>query len=495
MVSKKGKLSKKEKLSRKIIKEGKIFILGICLCLNAAAFTACSKKEIEYITEETQNSDGEAQTSSEQGIPEHIEETFGSENGTITVDADVLNIENFGKLPAVEVVIKDWSEQDIQNYAETVFDKGSVEYVLPFRCWSLNALRDEEIEVKSQLEELGLTEETAWASPEYESLAWKLQDLQYAIQTYDESRVLENDGSFQWISAEEGRMTCQAKGTIGGQEYAMCASKGGEYLNDSLGFFQINGEHYAEQDRSIYTFSGTTWLSPDSPLYSNNQCELSEQEAVNQVQDFISQMGISDMAVSGVYQALRYENKIDENGDMYNERGTNGYYVYFGRALQGCTTPPIRDYASDYCYDIQKIEQEGGGIEYSESDRHYGYEFIAALVTDNGIEELRYDHPMEVSEELTEQSKVMEFGKIYEIAEEYFKSQMIGCEIYAIRLCLGRVKYEDSYALLPVWSFEYNDFIDSIEWYPQALMVNAIDGSLIDTQSGRPMALGETKFY
>ncbi|MDE5966964.1 MAG: hypothetical protein K2G89_09030 [Lachnospiraceae bacterium] len=462
----------------------KIFILGLCLCAAMICLTACGREKIVYNTEETENNN---ETPLQQEIPEHIEEVINTERGKITIDADVLNVQNFEKLPAATVVIKDWSEQDIKNYAEAVFDKGSVEYVLPFWCWSMDDLMDEEAKVKEQIKELGFTEETVANHPEYGYLEIKLLDLRFSIQSHDDSKVLENDGSFQWISAEDGRMTCQAKGTINGQEYGMLAEKSDEDSRYSLSFFQVKGEHYAEDDTGHFDIPGGRWLSPNSVVYNHNECKLSEQEAINRAQDFINQMGIQDMTVSGVYQALRYMYNTDENGNVDALQALNGYYVYFGRALQGCTTPAIKPYVAAYCYDTIKTETEGGSIEYSQGDSHYGYESIAVLVTDNGIEEFCYLNPMEVSEELVEQSKVMEFGKIYEIAKEYLQIHKMDCEIDTIRLCLGRVKYEDSYALIPVWSFEYNDSFDSVEWYPQAVLINAIDGSLIDADSGRPM--------
>lgn len=466
-------------------KWGKAVVLSVCLCAAMICLTACGKEKIVYNTEETENNN---ETSLQEEIPEHIEEVINTERGTVTIDADVLNVQNFEKLPAATVVIKDWSEQDIKNYAEAVFDKGSVEYVLPFWCWSMDDLMEEEAKVKEQIKELGFTEETVANHPEYGYLEIKLLDLQFSIQSHDDSKVLENDGSFQWISAEDGRMTCQAKGTINGQEYGMLAQKGGEDLRYSLNIFQVKGEYYPEDDRGGFTIpDDTAWLSPDSPLYKDNECELSEQEAINQAQDFINQMGIQDVAVSGVYQALRYMYNTDENGNVDVSRASNGYFVYFGRALQGCTTPSIKAYTTVSCYDMIMTENEGGGFSYGMGDLHYGYECIGALVTDNGIEEFCYLNPMEVSEELTEQSKVMEFKKIYEIAKEYCETHKMNCEIDTIRLCLGRVKYEDSYALLPVWSFEYNVAFDSVEWYPQAVLINAIDGSLIDADSGRPI--------
>ena len=100
------------------------------------------------------------------------------------------------------------------------------------------------------------------------------------------------------------------------------------------------------------------------------------------------------------------------------------------------------------------------------------------------MEHFQYLNPMEVSEIPAEQAEVMDFEQAYESAMKYMQEKDRGYEIDKIRLCMGRVKYEDSYALVPVWCYEFDSSLSDIISHRNAVLVNAIDGSIIDAYSG-----------
>ena len=472
----------------------KKFVLSLCLCAAMTCLTACGRKEIVYNTEETGTGDeGATSVQLQNGIPQHIEDSLTSGAGEITINADVLNIESYGELPVAIMEIKDWSEQDIKNYAEAVFDKGSAEIVLPIARWSKEELLDGEAEIQAKIEELGYTAETIYNSPDYEYLGNKLGEIRYFIENYDENNVLENDGSYKWISreisAEEETyemLTCQVKGTIGGQTYCMYVQKWGLEQSCGLMIFPEKAQYFAEQSwRNIYIDAER--VAPDAPIGADNICSITEQEAVQQAEAFVNQLGIQGLAVSDTYQARVYTNKIDEEtGDGYSEQETKGYLVYFGRTMGGCSTPCVESYLRTECVGM-KEEHINGTIQYSEGERSYGYEGVTVWVTDDGVEHFQYLNPMEVSEISAEQAEVMDFGQAYESAMKYMQEKGYQYEIDKIRLCMGRVQYEDSYALVPVWSYEYEISFSDVVSYREAVLVNAMDGSIIEIGSGRPV--------
>lgn len=464
----------------------KIFALGMCLCVLIIACTACGRREIAYNTEEMGTGDeGNTSEKSQNGIPEHIEDSLTSGTGEITVNADVLNIESYGKLPVAIMKIKDWSEQDIKDYAEAVFDKGSAEVVLPIEKWSREKLLDEEAEVQTEIEDLGYTTETIYDSPDYGYLGDKLLMIRYCIENYNEENEHEDDAAYKWISTEldvgeEGtseRLTCQVKGTIGGKVYGMYVQKWGYEQSCSLMIFPEKGNYYAEKTLTGYQIEAER-VAPDAPVGADNICSITEQEAVQQAEAFVSQLGIQGFAVSDVYQARCY------NADSVQE--TRGYLVYFGRAMGGCSTPCVQSYLQTQCIDV-KEEHIDGGTQLTAVGESYGYEGITIWITDDGVEEFLYLNPMEVSEIATEQTEVIDFEQAYKSAMKYMQEKGYDYEIDKIKLCMGRVKYEDSYALVPVWCYEYDISYSDITSYREAVLVNAIDGSIIDIGSGKPV--------
>lgn len=483
------------------------FALGLCICA-AICLTACGRKEVEYNTEEigesgTGDTSGDATgntadgAEAQNGIPQHMEDSLLTESGEITVDADVVNIGSYGKLPVATMEIKDWSEQDIKNYAEAVFDKGSTEVILPIGRWSKEALLDGEMEVEAKIKELGFTTETIYNSDEYSHLGRKLDTIRDCIENFDESNVLENDGDYHWVitefSDEEGetveRASCQVKGTIGGKPYTMCVQKGGYEAAPTLCICQEVNGHYAEEvlADSPMNVMYMERLAPDSPIGTENICSITEQEAVKQAETFVDQMGIQGLAVSGVYQARQDVWKVDEEtGDSYNESATKGYLVYFGREMGGVTTPLIDDYLQKECRDMVK-KVNGAFTEIELVGTSYGYEWIIALVTDDGIEELQYANPMEIAEVTAEQAEVMDFAQIHKCAMQYMQENDYSRKIDKIELCMGLVRYEDAYALLPVWCYESDIAFSDVTSNRDGILINAIDGSIIDAQSGRPI--------
>ena len=471
----------------------KIFILGLCLCVTMICLTACRREKIEYNTEETGTGDeGETSVQLQNGIPQHIEDSLTSGAGEITINADVLNIESYGELPVAIMEIKDWSEQDIKNYAEAVFDKGSAEVVLPIARWSKEELLDGEAEVQSKIKELGYTAETIYNNPDYMYLGNKLGEIQHYIEKYNENNVIENDGGYKWISRDVSieeetyeMLTCQVKGTIGGQTYCMYVQKWGYQQSCGLMIFPEKGQNFAEMAWSWGTdYIYAERVAPDAPIGADNICSITEQEAVQQAEAFVNQLGIQGLSVSDTYQARVYTNKFDEEtGDRYSEQETKGYLVYFGRAMGGCSTPCVDSYLQTECSGV-KEEHINGIIQYTEGERSYGYEGGTVWVTDDGVEHFQYLNPMEVSEIPAEQAEVMDFGQAYESAMKYMQEKDRGYEIDKIRLCMGRVKYEDSYALVPVWCYEFDSSLSDIISHRNAVLVNAIDGSIIDAYSG-----------
>lgn len=459
----------------------RLFILGLCLCTNAIVFTACEKKTIDESMET-----GKINTILDEeniGIPERIQDNLGM----VTIDADVI-ADGYGNLPVAIIQDTGFDDEDIKRYAEAVFDEGSAEVVLPYKYCSKDFLEDEQAKIKAKIKELGYTEETIYESVDDMYLGYQLAEIETYINKEGENDVRENDGSYQWIDAaysfdyhgEEDiyMQTCQIKGTIDGRDYAMqfVQMDTSDKLYSLMCIFRIKEMLYAEK---LDIFSEPGVQSPLSPEASESKAatasSLTKEEAIGQVEEFVEKLGIESYAVIEAYPAYQRSWHYVSDEILSNAYNTDGYLVYLGREIKGCTIPWVDSYLDlDYIYSID------GGIMAPRQGA------LVAWVTDNGIERFRYVNPMEISEIATEQSTVMDFEDIHRIASKYLSTQTDECVIDKIELCIGMVRdtEENAFAYIPVWCYGYStEGADDI-LHRDTYMISAIDGSIIDARSG-----------
>jgi hypothetical protein len=143
------------------------------------------------------------------------------------------------------------------------------------------------------------------------------------------------------------------------------------------------------------------------------------------------------------------------------------------------------------------------GMDYG---KEWYYEWLSVAVDDNGIADLYWQAPLVVKEILTEETAIKPwsdiediFEKMIVIANEYdanTNKHKTVLDITHVSLSLRRIIERDSYTtglLVPVWDF-YGSFtrpeqeldglgVSDSEENP-VLIVNAIDGSIIDIGKG-----------
>lgn len=458
-------------------KWGKAVVLSVCLCISGVFFTACGKKAHIEEGDLTESEISSMSDEEDVGIPERVEDS----SGLVSIDAEVI-AEGYGN-QAVAIMKPDvFDEEDIKYYAETVFDEGSAEVVLPYKYCSEKFLLNEQAKIEARIKELGYTEETVLDIPDYMYLGYQLIDIQNCLKNIENNHgadVRENDGSYQWIEAryktwyedyELDMLTCQIKGTIEGKEYAMYFIRlDGSEPYSIMCIFRITEMHYAEELDILD--EEPVPVSPDAPPSDKeNTCSLTEEDAVAQVEAFVNKLGIEGYIVNAVYPAQQHIWHYEGDDEVpRNNPFTKGYLVYLGREIRGCAAPHLYpDGLETNCLKNTGIRQEG----------------MVALVTDDGIERFQYVKTMEVSEIATEQTAVMNFGDIHKCALDYFNDVINESVIDKIRLCMGLVKEDESYAYIPVWCYEYNPGWSSTTANRCAYMISAIDGSIIDAYSG-----------
>ena len=128
------------------------------------------------------------------------------------------------------------------------------------------------------------------------------------------------------------------------------------------------------------------------------------------------------------------------------------------------------------------------------------YERFQVLIAEDGLLSLRWESPIEADETVVETSRLLPFDSVTEVFRKMmtirytsdFADRTEVFKISEIRLELVRVleqNAQNSGLLIPVWCFYGTQKTDAPNWhdtetYGCQLMINAIDGSIIDAERG-----------
>ena len=123
------------------------------------------------------------------------------------------------------------------------------------------------------------------------------------------------------------------------------------------------------------------------------------------------------------------------------------------------------------------------------------YETLTLYIGDDGIEELRWEAPYELTETVTEDSALLPFEDVMDIFEKMYVVQNDGQakDVTVSDICLGyaRVLKQDETGvglLVPAWDFfgtvSYEDSKAYAQPNASLLTINAVDGSIIDRSRG-----------
>ena len=227
-------------------------------------------------------------------------------------------------------------------------------------------------------------------------------------------------------------------------------------------------------------------------------------QAREKVEQLMAKTGMEDMVIDRVtLNSSKREPIPDEIIDSMEKHGmenskitaekpeTQGYVFRLLRQVNGVKVE------SDHDSSATSME----GVSYG---KEWMYEVLTIAVDDKGIANLYWTGPLSVTETLTEDTAIKPWSDIESVFEkmmpimytsytDYYTDFRI--DVTHASLSLQRIMEKDSFTtglLVPVWNFygtmTYTDdrgnngVIDM--WYCPLLSVNAIDGSVIDTDKG-----------
>lgn len=241
-------------------------------------------------------------------------------------------------------------------------------------------------------------------------------------------------------------------------------------LNNHTGMITVTN-----RDEDDYRLN-TLWFNYEDSLEDLPYYEITEHEAKMLGEKLRKDLGLSDW---NLYNLAKQ-----------NTNDKNSYELLYTPSYEGATSfpGPLIDlksediYAANYYYSSLTIGIENGIITYVE------------LISPMDIVKIENKNPM-----------LMNFEEIYENFKNHLKASLtrdsfidpknpeandakLEVKITSIDQGLFRIKEKDNrddYLVVPVWTFNGKILVDGVEWLDQQLvMLNALDGSVINTDLG-----------
>lgn len=485
----------------------------LIITLLASCLSACGKKETVIYQGDT------ASTSDATDDPiRNLDYTVPGDKGTLTVQAQVDTSLAEKNAPVASLSRADFTDEDIQMYADLIFDEGSYSLFMPYDFRSIEDLTS----ACGAWEDTFRSYEDFSAIPEYmiaeyydatNVLATKKQDTESA------NRVVETDGEIKWYinpdnEADEisyyAHQFCILEGTIQGIHYYLCFFESRSYCRMELyrdyGTGDMDFLHFSQEAQPIYT----------SYAESNggNACACSSQEAQNIVESFLQKLKLSDYTVLNTFDATRNRSHYTMDASLIveepqTESATDSYVIYASRSLNGLS--PIYSYETFQTeltdYSNAEYTTDGKLLTFTpnETNTFYGYESLTANVDSDGLSYLIWNNPMQVDTIETEVSPTLSFDQIDTIARNYIDSRSASSPFPDAQTSAEPGSEESEfppvtqirYGMIRISDPEHSTYLFTPAWYyiaePQQklyyhtniyVIINAIDGSIYNPWLG-----------
>ena len=485
----------------------------LIITLLASCLSACGKKETVIYQGDTAST-----SDATDDLIRNLDYTVPGDKGTLTVQAQVDTSLAEKNAPVASLSRADFTDEDIQTYADLIFDEGSYSLFMPYDFRSIEDLTS----ACGAWEDTFRSYEDFSAIPEYmiaeyydatNVLATKKQDADAA------NRVVETDGEIKWYGnpyneADEisyyAHQFCILEGTIQGIHYYLCFFESRSYCRMELyrdyGTGDMDFLHFSQEAQPIYT----------SYAESNggNACACSSQEAQNIVESFLQKLKLSDYTVLNTFDATRNRSHYTMDASLIveepqTESATDSYVIYASRSLNGLS--PIYSYETFQTeltdYSNAEYTTDGKLLTFTpnETNTFYGYESLTANVDSDGLSYLIWNNPMQVDTIETEVSPTLSFDQIDTIARNYIDSRSASSPYPDAQTSTEPGSKESEfppvtqirYGMIRISDPEHSTYLFTPAWYyiaePQQklyyhtniyVIINAIDGSIYNPWLG-----------
>ena len=485
----------------------------LILAFAGSLLSACGRKETVSYQGDT------ASTSDATDDPiRNLDYTVPGDKGSLTVQAQVDTSLAEKSAPVASLSRADFTDEDIQMYADLIFDKGSYSLFMPYEFRSTEDLSA----VCDAWEDTFKSYESAAAIPEYmiaayydatNVLATKKQDTDAA------NHVVETDGDIKWYNnpyneADEisyyAHQFCILEGTVQGIHYYLCFFESLSYCRMELyrdyGTGDMDFLHFSQEAQPIYA----------SYAESNggNACAYSSQEAQHIAEDCLQKLKLSDYTVQNTFDASRNRSHYTMDASLIveepqTESATDSYVIYANRSLNGLS--PIYSYETFQTeltdYSNTDYTTDGKLLTFTpdETNTFYGYESLTANVDSDGLSYLIWNNPMQVDTIETAVSPTLSFDQIDTIARNYIDSRSVSSPYPDTQTATESASTENEfppvtqirYGMIRISDPEHSTYLFTPAWYyiaePQQklyyhtniyVIINAIDGSIYNPWLG-----------
>ena len=445
----------------------KSIALIFALLIVTGVFTACGKPDKEDIARELGgNATSDSATKSDavqEEIPQNLSYTIKSGGGgAVTVEAEVYS-EGYGQVPTYKLKKKEKNDEWVKSYAEKLFDNGEYINVKPYDFCSL-----EELEAEKQFWEERLMDLDE-SSDGYSHVQSEIGYIEHKIEHFSESNDVKysedqlvftgsnsyyDDNFTNYESYERAQLRGEVDGNVWLLNYDYTVL---EYEEESQSYTTISvpilyGSYVEKMDYISASYG------MENGIYKN-KCdrETAESEAAK----LLDRLGFNNMECV----------KMTELRPSWAPDYCDGYCILYGPSLNGIKM--FSDFVKGVSVDGETIAVQP---------------YVYILVNSEGAYSFCIMEDYDVEETLSENSQMLSFQQIDDIAHAEFEKMMV--EHPQLNYDITQVKFEYlcvtydglSYAMIPAWTY-YMGWINSgnTNLYP-IFIVNALDGAIISSE-------------
>ena len=457
-------------------------------------------------------------------IPERFISSIEKATVRVTADAEI-SLPNASRIPMVRVAPADFS-QDVVTKLWNYLVGNKTMYQVQERL------------SKAQIEEELLYYRKVLSGAEFGSSEYAEQQISFLNQAYDTApetveRKLANselklikeydqfDGSYQaeYMGVNAAESPIMFFGSQSGLVFQVknnYAGNGAVKITEDVGGWKVNdtasrGATFYFSNNDILTdrfyFHDIGFVSQETDMKSS----YSYHEAIAYANDLLNYIGASnDMSIDESRITASYLFDKEMNPIKF---GTPKETMDFGNKLEsGILDDAIQDvaYVIPCVRKISNVlvKSEGGASSIGDPDFGRGswqYELLIIKVCGQGVVEVNWNSPYERKDFITEDAKLLSYDEVKSIFDKMvciaYDFHEVSCkvEVTGVSLSLRRIMEQgnlESGLLIPAWTFYGGVFTkrnvspDQYEWHQEnkttniVLLVNAIDGSIIDVENG-----------
>jgi hypothetical protein len=487
-----------------------IFMLCACQLTPKEGVGAQKNTERMMANAEKDGADAGVSLREQYGIPAQYTWEAQGQDGVFSVKADApIVVPEGSAMPIVRVKAANFTQEQVSALWDGLVGDTEMWNVTQGR--SKEQIAEEILTIKQLmtdeqklLEELGLDTESAkehlsWLEDAYQTAPEKAEatradgtlreKIYYAnhpeesgekVSVYTGFFASENAGGIEWsgksFSVENNNDLKESVVLDSGRKLAV--NRGATAYYSDRGNQGVN-----------VSYSGLMPVSAETELDDAmmNKTGLPPEDAIAQVQALLDSAGggMTVWRASLLTDGILY----DENGGIVSDEAQCSYKIECVRETDGVSCSYITDSSATG-------DQGAAGATYA----YWTYEKLEVYVNKDGIYNMYWISPLEVTETVSEDAQLKPFSEIKDIFEEMIFVKYEGDGKYGagafnvdrVELSLHRITEQNSYEdglLIPVWNFYgsishdpsdayYNDSIASF------MSINAIDGAIIDTSRG-----------